>query len=207
MSYFVPVGSRCASVEIAQKIISQPRFPFDWCQMNVWSMKKVIELEQDYSKEFWSMYFSELDDTKHHTKTQSWFPHDSFSTNIEMNMTVEKYVRRTERLLQILESPTNKVFLIVFGFPEESSSEATNILYHALKAKAKGNNLFLVCNAAILEEDKEIDNMYFFYIKLQSHSESDIQNWNTFIEEASLKVKFILNKKGISICPFERHLQ
>jgi hypothetical protein len=200
--FFVPTGTKCMSAEIAQAIVSQPRFPFDWCQMNEWSMKKVIELDKESVSGFWQMYFSEIDDLKYHKITKSWFPHDSFTNEKEMEMTIAKYTRRTERFLNILKEPAPKIFFIAFGFPEENSAEKVNVLYHALSQQTLNNCFFIICNALILEEDKEVDNMYFFYIKLENQEASDLANWKELVTKSREKVHQILQKKNIKVIPF-----
>lgn len=188
---------RCVSAEISQCFVQQPRFPFDWCQMNPDSMKKVIELEKENVKPFWSFYFSEIDDTCHHKRTGSWFPHDVFTPE-EIDKTIAKYTRRTIRFLDVLESEPMKIFLIVFGFPEENSSKIVNLLYHSLSERTKSKCFFLVGNALISEEDVEIENMHFFYAKLDNKNIGQ-EDWKTLIHIASEKISCFLQKKGFII--------
>lgn len=201
--YFIPVGTRCASAEVSQLIVNQPRLPFDWTQMNVWTMKKVIELEKNSVRSFWEYYLSDLDETKHNRTTQSWFPHDSFSDDVEKNATIDKYTRRTNRLISVLESPVKKIFFIMFGFPEIISYEIVNILYDALKRRTNNNCYFIVCNA-LISPDMDIDDMYLFYEKLENESGNDDANWKELVKKAHSKVVEILEKKKFYIKPFHQ---
>ena len=94
----------------------------------------------------------------------------------------------------------------MFGFPELNSYETVKILYNALKLRTKGNCYFIICNA-MMSDDVETEDMYFFYEKLENTSDIDDNNWKDLVKKASNKVKAILDKKNITLKAYHEDTQ
>lgn len=103
-----------------------------------------------------------FDDAKH-TITASWFPHEEF-TEEKKEKTIDKYVRRTERLHSVLNLQSHVTYVIVFGFPEQDTMEKVLELTFAICCRQQGQCSFIICNGMIPEVKKE--NMTFIYEKL-----------------------------------------
>lgn len=168
------MGLRCNAAMLTDGIISQPRLPFDWTQMNVESMKQVCFLTEETSKTFWTDYFSSLDETNHHRDTNSWFPHDKFRSLEEKEKTIDKYVRRTKRLQDVLDSHIPKIFVLFFSYPELDSLEKADEILTSLKKRTKGHSKFIICNA--LHYETQIDDTWFIYEKIPKKEEDDDEN-------------------------------
>jgi hypothetical protein len=197
-SYLIPLGTRCNSAILTSRIVNQARFPFDWVQMNVESMRDVVHLESDQVKEFWTTYFSEIDSAKYNTKTGSWFPHDSFSSEEEKKETIEKYVRRTERLHSVLDSNQHVTYLIVFGFPQEENIEKVLELTFAVRNRQRGPVSFIICNAMIQEATKE--DIVFMYEKLEGGK--GYEDWENLATRLEARIRQHLEKEGIEAVAF-----
>ena len=198
-SYLIPLGTRCNAALITKELVNQARFPFDWVQMNSESMRDVILLEPEKIREYWTSYFSELDETKHHKKTQSWFPHDSFSTEEEIQDTIEKYVRRTQRFQNVLNTKVNVIYLITFGFPEAENIDKVLELTFAIRNRQIGPCSFIICNAMKLEEKK--DDILFLYEHLEG--EKGFEDWRNMDKRIELRIAEYLKRNQIEILPFQ----
>ena len=177
---------------LTNAIVNQPRLPFDWTQMNVLSMKKVVELDHSEIADFWNFYFSCIDESNYNDSTGSWFPHDTFQAE-EKTKTIEKYIRRTERFLEILDMEIPKVFVILFGFPDEFNMVKTSLLIATLKHRSKGQNVFLVCNA---KEEETIDNdTFYMYETLDClpHEKDENESWERLTHVLTERVKRLLH--------------
>lgn len=195
-THLIPLGMRCSAAQITNAIVSQPRFPFDWVQMNAESMRDVIHLKPTEIRKFWTDYFSSIDDTKH-TITGSWFPHDEF-TDEEKEKTIDKYVRRTERLHSVLNLQSHVTYVIVFGFPEQDTIEKVLELTFAICCRQEGSCSFIICNGMIPEIEKE--NMTFIYEKLGELN--GFQDWEDLTTSLEQRVRKILLEKQIKVIPF-----
>lgn len=195
-SYLIPLGIRCNAAMITKAIVDQPRFPFDWAQMNVESMRDVIHLEKENIKEFWTKYFSSIDDT-FHTSTGSWFPHDNFSIE-EIESTIQKYIRRTERLQKVLNSSEHVTYVIMFGFPEKDCISKVLELTFAIKALQQGSCSFIVCNA--WKQETEREDCTFIFEELYEIQGSD--SWENLTQRLVKRVKNHLDSNNIDVIPF-----
>jgi hypothetical protein len=196
--HLIPLGLRCNAALITNAIVNQPRFPFDWVQMNAESMRDVIYLEAGQIKDYWISYFSNLDDTNHNVQTGSWFPHDSFSTEKEKDETIQKYVRRTERFLRVLDSSDHVVYLIVFGFPEYTNIDKILEVTFAIRNRHIGSYSFIICNGMIPEDEKE--DTVFLYEKLGG--EKGYEDWEDLAKRLEQRVRNHLASKNIEAVPF-----
>jgi hypothetical protein len=197
----IPMGLRCNAAIVTKAIVSQPSLPFDWTQMNIESMKTVLQLKEESIRGFWETYFSTLDETNHNQQTNSWFPHDLFGSPEETRNTVDKYERRTKRLLQAFDSPTPKVFLIFFGFPESDSLEKTAHLIMAIRSRVNVEHSFIVCNAKY--DETTIENIHFIYEKLPEIVEDEKEDsWSMLTKHVEQRVRKLvesLNLEAISL--------
>jgi hypothetical protein len=197
----IPLGIRCNAAIVTNAIVNQPRLPFDWAQMNVNSMIDVLQLKKEHVNTYWTNYFSFLDKDFYHTQTKSWFPHDDFS-NEEKEKTVEKYERRTNRLIDVLDSPIPKVFHIFFGYPDHESLEKANSLILAIRSRITSPHIFLICNAQ--RNEFQLDNVYFFYEVLPE--KVDIENedsWSILTKNVEKRVREFLVKLHVEPISFE----
>ncbi len=198
-SYLIPLGMRCNAAIITNRIVNQARFPFDWVQMNVESMRDVIHLKTEEIETFWSSYFSKIDETKHNTETGSWLPHDAFSTPDEIKDTLQKYVRRTNRFQAVLNSPHHVIYVIVFGFPEQENIEKILELTFAIRTRQHGPCSFLICNGMIQEVKK--DDIQFLYEKLDG--EKGYEDWEDLANRLEKKIRDILIFNQFDVVPFD----
>ncbi len=197
-SYLIPLGTRCNAALITKEFVNQARFPFDWVQMNSESMRDVILLEPGDIRPFWTTYFSYLDESKHHQTTNSWFPHDTFSTEEEKKDTTEKYIRRTQRLLDVLNTKEHIIYLITFGFPEEENVEKILEITFAIRNRQVGPCSFIVCNGMKLEEEK--NDIVFLYEHLEG--KKGFEDWRNMDKRLELRIAEYLKKNNIEIIPF-----
>lgn len=197
-AYLVPFGTRCNSAIIVNSILSQPRLPFDWTQMNVLSMKKVLELERSDIESFWDFYFSDIDERHYNNTTGSWFPHDKF-TSEELIKTKEKYIRRTQRLFTSLESDIPKVFIIFFGFPTGIEETMVKLLLSSANKRSKAKNIFIVCNGK--NEELVEDNVYYIFENLSCSAEEKDESWDRLTKVLAEKIKILLTKLEIEPIP------
>ena len=196
----IPLGMRCNSATIINNIVPQPRLPFDWTQMNAYSMSRVLQLNKENIHSFWTEYFSQIDATHHHTKTNSWFPHDNFTTDEEKIASVEKYVRRTHRLQDALNRPEHKIFLIFFGFPEVGNHLTAVHLLTTLETLCKENYSVIMCNVFI--ENYYNANMYHMYEPLiASGSPDENYDWDILTKKIENRLRMFLSEKGYEVVP------
>lgn len=197
----IPLGIRCNAAIVTTAIINQPRLPFDWTQMNVGSMIQVMFLKENL-REYWTTYFSNLDSNNYHRVTKSWFPHDEYTSAEEKANTIEKYIRRTNRLIHVLDSPIPKVFLIFFGYPEYDSLEKATQLIMCLRSRISAHHKILVFNAQYIE--KQIDNIYFFYEKLPEDVKDEKEDaWSMLTKNVEKRVRNILSEWNVEPISFE----
>ncbi len=199
-TYLIPFGFRCNAAIVTNAIVDQPRFVFDWTQMNIQSMINVLNLEPSDMQTFWKQYFSQLDNENRHTETSSWFPHDNFKTEEEKIETVNKYIRRTERLYNLMKTESHVIFLIFNGFPEPDSLEKSQVLINALLAKKSNNISFIVCNSCFLNQ--EIMNLNLIYEPLLASNNTSDNDWDDLTSRITARIKIILAEKDIQISPF-----
>jgi hypothetical protein len=187
----IPLGIRCNAAYVTDAIVKQPRLPFDWTQMNVNSMIDVLFLKKEHIQEYWTKYFSNLDANSHHNETRSWFPHDEFKTPEEKEATIQKYIRRTHRLVDMLNSPIPKVFLIFFGYPENNSMERAQKLILSIGNRVNTQHRFLIWNAKY--QEIQMENISFFYEKLPEKGEDEKNDtWNMLTKAVEKRVRQIL---------------
>jgi hypothetical protein len=203
-AYLVPLGVRCNAAMVTSAIVDQPRFVFDWAQMNLYSMIKVLNLEPNQIRTFWIEYFSKLNEAKRHVETNSWFPHDTFSTDDEMSETVEKYIRRTQRLHAVIKSDTPIFFLIFHGYPDMKTQETTWELLNAVVARRSDKISFIVCNASYVNDGD--NNVYLIYEPLLPPHDKEEKNWEDLTNRVKERVRLLLQKKNISIIPFSQEV-
>ncbi len=182
---------------ITNAIVNQPRLPFDWVQMNLKSMEKLICLQEDFIQMFWEDYFSNLTDTNHNPETQSWFPHDTFTPE-EITKTVEKYCRRTQRLQSALQDETHKVFVIFFGFPQAGLQYFVDTLVNAIRRRCQSSFSFVVCNAYF--EEKE--DGFICYLHEQIGDKLDDKDWEDLTKRLEERIRLYLRCKEYEVIPF-----
>jgi hypothetical protein len=164
MSYkIIPLGMRCQAVEVASTYISQPRYPFDWCQMNIDSMCSIISLQKNNVEEYFRKYFSEVDvTTKRHKYTDSWFPHDNIESDVDMEETIQKYIRRTYRLLDAIHTTEVPiVFIIFFSFPYADNYKILTQLITTVSNISHATLSFFVVNCDNLS--REESDIFYIY--------------------------------------------
>jgi hypothetical protein len=190
----IPFGMRCNAAMVANAIVNQPRLPFDWTQMSLESMLDVLQLSRESTQSFWESYFSEMDTTNHNKRTGSWLPHDTFMTEDERKMSVEKYVRRTIRLQEALAREEHKVFLIFFGYPMAETLDTTRKLISGIRDSCKENYSIIICNA--LHQEYRDESLYFIYEPL-IHTESDDENkdWDDLTKRVETRIRLLLEDK------------
>lgn len=112
--HIIPLGMRCQAVEVVSSCVSQPRYTFDWIQMNLDTMCQILSLNKSDIDNFIRNYLSCVDSTtKMHKLTSSWFPHDDI---VDLEGFIQKYIRRSHRLLDTIHNiGTHKIFVIFFG--------------------------------------------------------------------------------------------
>jgi hypothetical protein len=199
-TYLIPFGFRCNAAIVTNAIVDQPRFVFDWTQMNIHSMIHVLNLEPSGMQTFWTQYFSKLDNENRHTETSSWFPHDKFTTEEEKVATLNKYIRRTERLYNLMKTDSHVIFLIFNGFPEIDSLDKSHFIINALLAKKSSNVSFIVCNSCFLNQ--EVMNLNLIYEPLLESNTTADNDWNDLTSRITTRVKTLLAEKDIQISPF-----
>lgn len=126
---FVPMGMRCtpSSVKRFQLGIESATYVFDWCQMNVDTMRTILGLQEEDIEPFFRQHMYNLVDRKH-PADGSWFPHDSE----DFEGIVAKYTRRTKRLLLDLRSDKPKLLVTVTSPYEHSNVETCHKLQRTL---------------------------------------------------------------------------
>jgi len=198
-AYLIPLGFRCNAAMVTNAIVNQPRFVFDWTQMNIQSMIKVLELQPSEIRVFWIQYFAHLNKDKRHTETNSWFPHDTFITEDDMSETVEKYIRRTKRLHQLFNIDAHIIFLIFHGYPQADSLEKSKEIMSAMVEKKSTNVSFILCNASYLNEENA--NVYLLH-ELFVSTDDEVTDWDDLTKRVTSRVKLFLEEKHIEITPF-----
>ena len=169
MSYkIIPFGMRCQAVEVAITYISQARYPFDWCQMNADSMCSIISLQKENVEDFFRRYFSDVDlTTKRHKNTNSWFPHDNIESDADIEDVIQKYIRRTYRLLDAIHTTdTPIVFIIFFSFPSLDNCKILTQLITTVSNISHADLYFFVVNCDKLS--KEESNIFYLYEELDN---------------------------------------
>ena len=133
MRYFIPIGADCTPTRILkQKNLRHLAFPFDWivCPIDTiyklllnhfeGFMKNITILDSDYR-----MLFSESDDNMNlvvsntkiypviDTTYDILFPHDFHNNDTHtINMVKDKYTRRINRLLHIINDDSNDIIFV-----------------------------------------------------------------------------------------------
>jgi hypothetical protein len=194
----LPLGMRCNAAMAINPIVNQPRLPFDWAQMNVNTMVQVFHLSKENTPSFWESYFSNLDDTNHNKTTGSWLPHDTFSTEEERKISVEKYVRRTIRLQETLTREEHKIFVIFFGFPEPNNMRTLKQLYDIIDEKCKTNYSIIACN--VVYEESILLDMFLIYERLHDTGNED-SDWADMTTRISKRISDILTKNEYEAIP------
>lgn len=130
---------RCSSAEVIRYSLKKIdiSLPFDWCQMKATSMAKWIRSIPD--EDFIKKYFSEFKENKN--EEGDWFPHETWDKTL-----VEKYIRRSDRLHNILTSSEDKTFYIVTGIQDSSGGPDIITLYNALKDVSSGDIKIVTVN-------------------------------------------------------------
>jgi hypothetical protein len=199
-AYLVPVGFRCNAACITKEIVDQPRFVFDWVQMDIDSMVHIIHLKSSEIRTYWETYFSELDEKKYHKTTGSWFPHDSFESEKEKALTVEKYIRRTERFHQVLKTNIHVYFLIFHGFPDIDTLHKSKHLITEITFLKSTNISFIVCNS--IYENIQMENIYLLFEPLYQVYENSDKDWDDLTNRLTTRIKLLLKDKNTTIVPF-----
>lgn len=199
-AHLIPLGFRCNAAFITNKIVDQPRFVFDWVQMNIESMICVLKLKTDEIRGYWEKYFSELDEKNYHKITGSWFPHDSFKNEEDKAYTLDKYVRRTERLHQVLRTNTHVIFLLFQGFPDTNSLHNSKHIIKTVSSLKSTNVSFIVCNSCY--ENLQIENTCLFFEPLYQMYENSDKDWDDLTSRLTTRVSLFLKDKNISVIPF-----
>ena len=135
--------------------IERPTMVFDWVQMSSQTMLEIIDLEITDITAYINKYFSEEFTVGKRNKIRGdWFPHDFPN---DLNFIKEKYIRRTKRFHESLESSEYKVFITHFGVdPVRSNSEIMySFIDHISKKTNINKSLFLSINCE--NEDKKIN--------------------------------------------------
>jgi len=198
----LPFGMRCNTAIAVNAIVNQPRLPFDWTQMNEESMLRVLQLNKDDTILFWTIYFSNIDETNHHRTTGSWLPHDSFQSEEEKNASVEKYVRRTVRLHKAISRKEHKVFIIFFGFPETNSMRIAEKLIYTIQSVCKENYSVIICNA--LHQQFREGNLFFIYEPLISTDSNDEnKDWDDLTKRVELRLRDIFTEQSFEPIPLD----
>jgi len=142
---------RCQAVEVVSSCISQPRYTFDWIQMNIDTMCQIISLNKSDIDNFIRNYLSCVDSTtKMHKLTSSWFPHDDI---LDLEGFIQKYIRRTHRLLDTIHNIGKpKIFVIFFGIYENNNYIRAQKLISTVSAISKDQLYFFIVNC--YKEDK-----------------------------------------------------
>jgi hypothetical protein len=186
----IPLGIRCDAKGALNIIkLSGPDMPFDWCQMSCSSMCEVISLQEDAVSEFWEKYFKNLNKENVNLQTGSWFPHDLHKNpngNESMEECIEKYSRRTLRMLYNLKIKDNKIIFTIFQRPSKSSKKWANKIYESLMKFE--NFTFITINAE--EHNNHNKNRSNILVPLDDWKKpehGDFGDWDVGIGEALLK--------------------
>ena len=174
MSYkIIPLGMRCQAVQVVNSYILQPRYPFDWCQMNINSMCDVLSLKKENVEEYYRSYLSELDmTTTRHMRTNSWFPHDNITPGVDMEPVIQKYVRRAHRLLDAIHNTdTPIIFLIFFTFPNNNNYSELVKLVETVSSISSVPLYFFVVNCDNVT--REESNIFYLYEEVDYNKGDD----------------------------------
>jgi hypothetical protein len=188
MSYkIIPLGMRCQAVQVVERYISQPRFPFDWCQININSMCDILSLQKENVEEYYRNYLSELDmTTTRHKLTNSWFPHDDITPGVDMEPVIQKYVRRTHRLLDAIHNiDTPIIFLVFFSFPNINNyRELMQLIGRVSSISSVPLHFFVVnCDKTTREESN------IFYLHEDVDYNKGDEAFSDLVDRASAKFK------------------
>jgi len=153
----ISLGMRCNPAGIIRERlkIERPTMVFDWVQMSSQTMLEIIDLEINDINAYINKYFSEeFDGGKRNKIRGDWFPHDFPN---DLNFIKERYIRRTKRFHESLESDEYKVFVTHFGVnPIKSNTEIMYSFIDRISRKTDINkSLFLSINCE--NEDKKIN--------------------------------------------------
>jgi hypothetical protein len=152
----ISLGMRCNPAGIIRERldIERPTMVFDWVQMTTQTMLEIIDLEMNDINDYMDKYFSEEFDDRRNKIRGDWFPHD-FPNDV--NFVKERYIRRTKRFHESLESDEYKVFITHFGVnPTGSNTEImASFINHISRRTDINKSLFLSINCE--DADKKIN--------------------------------------------------
>ena len=148
--FIIPLGIRCNSALIVRHTlkIDQPSLVFDWVQMKCKTMEEIILLKSNEIPEYFNNYFSRDFVDKKHPITGDWLPHDFLEDGYSLDDIKNKYIRRTHRFHECIDSDETIKFLTCFGPYESKNTGFMESLMSAIQSRRKKKqNLFISFNA------------------------------------------------------------
>ncbi len=158
---YIPIGDHCAgAICLKQAGMRSASYPFDWVVTShsnklmhsnfgwiVHTFMHMLDHPDDIHAFVTDLFISPLFDakTKVHYGVEVWFPHDNFGasdnfgTPDNIRETIEKYVRRYKRLIEVTTSNVHITYLLVTrGYGVERAQLMTLInKIHAVNNKAR----------------------------------------------------------------------
>ena len=188
----ISLGMRCNPAGIIRERlnIERPTMVFDWTQMSSKTMLEIINLEINDIDDYVNKYFSEeFNDDKRNKTRGDWFPHD-FPNDV--NFVKERYIRRTKRFHESLESDEYKVFLTHFGVnPIGSNTEImSSFINHISKKTDINKSLFISINC--VDVDKKINKNW-----INIHNTLGILEDGDIYIAKKIEMLSLLNQDGI----------
>ncbi len=211
----IPIGVQCATAVFKKQIQNTPTLPFDWMFANpsfVFDMlelllEKNINIEELVKNHFFyckkkanmeekeNYYTCENGFALYNTKYNIIFPHDK-----DDNETINKYIRRFERLKDIILNSTEELYFIYISqsslkkgnFTIDGNIVISNV-YHNLSKIYKliskfRNNFKVIIFDAIQEENIELLDKNIILYKLQSCS-----SWKKIIKQLKKYMNIMQN--------------
>lgn len=127
----ISFGMRCNTAIILRWRLEKQTYslPFDWVQMALETQLAVLDLyktQNEIENFYWNLFSNDFDYAEKRCAA-GWFPHDEFD-NHELEHTIDKYIRRTYRLMDILSLPGKKIFLTLFQWGGVDPEQIKNTL-------------------------------------------------------------------------------
>ncbi len=153
MKNFICFGMRCNTAFILRWILNLQKqsLPFDWNVMNTQTQLEILKHHNSpeimidiYNKLFSNSTFN-FNEKK--SFENSWFPHDEiFIENID-NIR-DKYIKRTNRLYDIIHNSDKKIFLTLFLW---ESNDCGKMFLNTIEESCIKNFLLITINGSIDE--------------------------------------------------------
>ena len=132
MVHIIPLGFHCYVADNLRKMnIRKTAYPFDWIWPSYEYLLNVIKLENNEQEidKFFNNYFSKdnFDINKCKHNDGSSFPHESSPKSWIWNKNaIPKYIRRTKRLLDVIDN--SKEIIFISGDAANKFSDSNNII-------------------------------------------------------------------------------